>query len=183
MTQASDVSTKSQLPAWSRAVRLSVLLLIVASMVSAGCGWIFGQRKKPMVVDVEVTGTDSLNFDGTQAQPVRLRIYCLKDASNFMSGDIRAFFDDTWNPEWRESILHKRDTIALRIVDLGPGETRTTKFQIDHARAKREKPVFAVIADFLYPPSDKSERLSFEMQKKWNQTIKITVGKNSVWRE
>lgn len=180
MMRASGVSLWFESPSWLRLLRASVLVLVLASLLQAGCGWIFGKRKKPMEVKIELTATDSLNFDGVQAQAVRARVYILKDAANFMSGDIRAICVDDWNPEWREMVFHKRDTLGLRTIDIAPGETRTAKIVIPHGVAKREKPVFAVIADFLYPPADKSERLAFELKKKWNQTVKITVGKNWV---
>ncbi len=182
MTRANEVSSRVFSLRWARtgiAMGLGILLL---SMALSGCGWIFKKQHKPMLVEVELTATDSLNFDGVRAQAVQLKLYLLKDDARFVSGDTRAFFDDKWNPEWREQVFHKQDTMALATVTIIPNEVKMVKLEVPFAYARDAKPVFAVIADFLHPPSAKSERLSFVMQKKSKQKIKLTVGKDWVVR-
>lgn len=180
MTRANEVSPRVFSLRWARtgvAMALGVLLL---SMALSGCGWIFKKQHKPLLVEVQLAATDSLNFDGTQAQAVQLKLYVLKDDARFMSGDTRAFFDDKWNPEWREQVFNKQDTMATNTVTLIPNEVKTVKLEVPYAYARDAKPVFAVIADFLRPPSVQTERLAFKMQKKSKQTIKLTVGKDWV---
>lgn len=180
MTRANGVSPRVFSLRWARtsvAMGLGVLLL---SMALSGCGWLFKKQHKPLIVDVELTATDSLNFDGVQAQAVQLKLYVLKTDARFMSGDTRAFFDDRWNPEWREQVFNKQDTMATNTVTLIPNEVKTVRLEVPYAYARDAKPVFAAIADFLHPPSVKTERLAFNMQKRSKQTIKLTVGKDYV---
>ena len=182
MTQANGVSSRVFSLRWARtgvAMALGVLLL---SMALSGCGWIFKKQHKPLLVEVELTATDSLNFDGVEAQAVQLKLYILRDDARFITADTRAFFDDKWSPEWREQTFHKQDTLAMTTVILNPNEVRVAKLEVPFAYARDAKPVFAAIADFLHPPSIKTERLSFNMQKKSKQTIKLTVGKDWVVR-
>jgi len=178
MTRANEVSSRVFSLRSARtgvAMGLGVLLL---SMALSGCGWIFKKQHKPLLVEVELAATDSLNYDGAQAQVVQLKLYILKDDARFMSGDTRAFFDETWNPQWREDIFQKQDTLAMTSVTLTPNEVTKAKLQVPYAYARDANPVFAAIADFLHPPSNKAERLAFKIQKKSKQTIKLTVGKD-----
>jgi len=180
MTRANAECSRAFSWQWSRTALAAVLGVSLLSLALSGCGWIFKKQHKPLLVEVELAATDSLNYDGAQAQAVLVRLYVLKDGARFMSGDTRAFFDDNWDPEWREQIFHKQDTLAMTTVKLLPGGVGKAKMEVPYAYARDSKPVFAAIADFLYPPTVKSERLSFQMQKKSKQTIKLTVGKDWV---
>jgi type VI secretion system VasD/TssJ family lipoprotein len=182
MTQANEVSSGVFSLRWARTGVATGVGILLLSMALSGCGWIFKKQHKPMLVEVELTATDSLNFDGVRAQAVQLRLYILKDDARFVSGDTRAFFDDKWNPEWREQVFHKQDTMAMATVTLIPNELKMVKLEVPFAYARDAKPMFAAIADFLHPPSTKTERLSFKMQKKSKQKIKLTVGKDWVVR-
>ena len=178
MTRANEEGSKVFSWRWSRAGLAAVLGVLLLSLAVSGCGWIFKKQHKPLLVEVELAATDSLNYDGAQTQAVELRLYILKGDARFMSGDTRAFFDDEWDPDWREQVFHKQDTLASAIVTLVPGGVRNAKLEVPYAYARDAKPVFAAIANFLYPPAAKSERLAFQMQKKSKQTIKLTVGKD-----
>lgn len=180
MTRANEVSPRVFSLRWVRTGVAAALGVLLLSLALSGCGWIFKKQHKPMVVDVELTATDSLNYDGTQAQVVALKLYILKSDARFMQGDTRAYFDDTWNPEWRDDVFYKQDTMATAAATLVPGETKTVRLQVPYAYARDAKPVFAAIADFLRPPSGKAERVAFGIQKKSKQTIKLTVGKDWV---
>jgi len=180
MTRANGSNSRVFSLRWARTGVAMALGVVFLSMVLSGCGWLFNKQHKPLVVDVELTATDSLNFDGVQAQAVQLKLYVLRSDARFMSGDTRAFFDDRWNPEWREQVFHKQDTLATNTVTLIPNEVKTVRLEVPYAYARDAKPVFAAIADFLHPPSERTERLAFNMQKKSKQTLKLTVGKDYV---
>jgi type VI secretion system VasD/TssJ family lipoprotein len=182
MTRANEVSSRAVSLRWARTGVAAAVGVLLVSMVLSGCGWIFKKEHKPLLVEVELTATDSLNFDGERAQAVQLKLYILKDDARFMSGDTRAFFDDKWNMEWREQVFHKQDTLATTTVTIIPGEVKMAKLEVPYAYARDAKPVFAAIADFLHPPSSKSERLAFKMQKKSSQKIKLAVGKDWIVR-
>jgi len=180
MTRANGVSSRVYSLRWVRTGAAMALGILFISMALSGCGILFKKQHKPMVVDVELAATDSLNFDGVQAQALQLKLYVLKSDARFMSGDTRAFFDDRWNPEWREQVFHKQDTLATNTVTLVPNEVKTVRLEVPYAYARDAKPVFAAIADFLHPPTVRTERIAFGMQKKSKQTIKLTVGKDYV---
>lgn len=180
MTRANAVSSRVFSLRWVRTGVAAALGILILAFALSGCGWIFKKQHKPLVVDIELTASDSLNFDGDQAQVVALRLYILKSESRFMQGDTRAYFDDTWNPEWRNDVFYKQDTMATASATLIPGETKTIRLQVPYAYARDASPVFAAIADFLRPPSGKAERVAFGIQKKSKQTIKLTVGKDWV---
>jgi type VI secretion system VasD/TssJ family lipoprotein len=182
MTRANEMSSRAVSLRWARTGLAAAVGVFLVAMMLSGCGWIFKKQHKPLLVEVELTATDSLNFDGVQAQAVQLKLYILKDDARFMSGDTRAFFNDEWNVEWREQVFHKQDTLASTTVTIVPREVTMAKLEVPFAYARDAKPVFAAIADFLHPPSTKTERLAFKMQKQSKQKIKLTVGKDWIVR-
>ncbi|MEW5875556.1 MAG: type VI secretion system lipoprotein TssJ [Candidatus Zixiibacteriota bacterium] len=165
---------------WAAATRIFVAAGMAGLLLMlSGCGWLFGKQRKDMVVTVEFTGSDSLNHNGEIAQAVQLNVYALKGSSRFMQGDVRAFFDPTFDPGFLEE-FNKQDTLRTATVILAPKETRSVDLVIPFIRARDAKPVLGVIADFNLPPGKDQERLSLNLSKKTKQTIKINVGRNWV---
>lgn len=148
----------------------------------SGCGWIFGKQRKDMVVTVQFTGTDSLNHSGEIAQAVQLNVYALKGSPRFMQGDVRAFFDPTFDPGFLGE-FYRQDTLRTATVILAPNETRSVDLVIPFIRARDTKPVLGLIADFNHPPGRDRDRLAINLTKKTKQTIKIDVGRNWVARK
>ena len=159
--------------------RIFTVVLALGLFGLAGCGWLFGKQGKPMTIIVEFTAADSLNFDGETAQAVQVKAYVLKNTARFMAGDVRAFFDPTFDPGFIGD-LQKNDTLKTSSVILAPGETKSIEMVVPFYKARDMKPALGIIADFYRPPTEKTERLSFEMKKKTKQTIRISVGRNWV---
>lgn len=184
-----DVNREAQLTVnsnqqWRRdALRLGAAWgMIVLLLAMSGCGWLFKKQGKDMTVNVEITGTDSLNHDGQNAQAVEVRAYVLKDSHRFNEFNTQVFFNPLFDKP-RLDEFYKKDTLATSVVYLTPGETKKIEMIIPYAYARDSKPEFAVIANFFNPPLNKTERLAFEMKKKTSQTLHITVGKDWVSKD
>lgn len=164
------------------AIRITLALIVAALLTTTvGCGWLFNKQEKPLRVEVVFTGADSLNFDGRNAQAVEVKVYILRDIEQFNGADMRAFF----NRDFGEAFMaeFKKDTLAAARAIIAPGETSSpTLIEVPYGFAKREDRLyFAAIANFAQPPSeDGKDRLSFKMQKKSQQTIRVQLDKNTV---
>ncbi len=157
------------------ATTLSALLT-----TTIGCGWLFNKEEKPLRVEVVFTGSDSLNFDGRSVQACQVKAFVLKDIQRFSAADVRAFFNQEFDPGFIEAFA--RDTLGSVTMIVAPGETRSAIIEIPHAFAKREPRLyFGALANFAQPPSERGkERMSFKMQKKSQQTLRVQLNKNTV---
>jgi len=159
---------------------LSATALAAFLTTAVGCGWLFNKQEKPLRVEVVFTGADSLNFDGRSVQACQVKAFVLKDVQRFTAADVRAFFNPEFDPGFLEAF--SRDTLATVTVIVAPGETRTATIEVPHALAKREPRLyFGSIANFAQPPSERGkERMSFKMQKKSRQTLRVQLNKNTI---
>lgn len=157
------------------AVSLAALLTILV-----GCGIFFNKQEKPLRVEVVFTGADSLNFDGRSVQACQVKAFVLKDLQRFSAADVRAFFNPEFDPGFQEAFA--RDTLGTVTLIVAPGETRSAIIEVPYAFAKREPRIyFGVLANFAQPPSERGkERMSFKMQKKSQQTLRVQLNKNTV---
>ncbi|HUU46316.1 MAG TPA: type VI secretion system lipoprotein TssJ [Acidobacteriota bacterium] len=158
------------------------LFLIAMIAAGTGCGWIFGKQKKPMKIEIIFIGSDSLNFDGNQFQAVQVKAFVLKRAERFWAADVRAFFDPGYDPGFMTEF--GKDTLGSVTAIVAPEEmTRPLTIEIPFIRARDEKPIFAVIANFAQPPrGENRERLAFDLKKKTRQTVRVDLGTNWVAR-
>lgn len=159
---------------------LATAALATALTIMLGCGWLFNKQEKPLRVEVVFTGSDSLNFDGRSVQACQTKAFVLKDIQRFSAADVRAFFNPEFDPGFMESFA--RDTLGSVTMIVAPGETRSAIIEVPHAFAKREPRLyFGAIANFAQPPSERGkERMSFKMQKKSQQTLRVQLNKNTV---
>ena len=167
----------------SRALDRLVILSAVAAILAglSGCGVLFSKQEKPMQVEVELVGTDSLNFDGQSAQAVQVKAYILRSVERFNAADVQAFFNSAFDPgfasEFAKDIL---DSVTLIVA---PRETRSSMIEIPFSRARDVSPQFGAIANFSQPSTARGrERVAFKMTKKTRQTISVQLGKNWVER-
>jgi hypothetical protein len=65
---------------------------------------------------------------------------------------------------------------------VAPGETRSATIEVPYAFVKREPRLyFGSLANFAQPPSERGkERMSFKMQKKTQQTLRVQLNKNTI---
>jgi type VI secretion system VasD/TssJ family lipoprotein len=159
---------------------LSRTILAAVLTITTGCGLIFNKQEKPMRVEVVFTGADSLNFDGRSVQACQVKAYVLKDIQRFSAADVRAFFNSEHDPGFMEAFA--RDTLGSVTMIVAPGETRSAIIEVPYAFAKREPRLyFGTLANFAQPPSERGkERMSFKMQKKSQQTLRVLLNKNTV---
>jgi type VI secretion system VasD/TssJ family lipoprotein len=144
----------------------------------AGCGWIFGKQEKPMRVEVVLTGSSDLNFDGKNAQSVQVKVFLLRNGARFMGADPRTFFDPTFDEGFAP--VFAKDTLATASVNVAPQGTASVELVVPYVKVEKEKPVLCVIADFYRPPGEKKERLALNIKKKTYQKVKLEVGKDWV---
>jgi len=156
--------------------------MIILLFAMSGCGLIFKKRGKDMTLNVEITGTDSLNHDGQNAQAVEVRAYVLKDSHRFNEFNTQVFFNALFDKPRLEE-FYKQDTLATTVVYLTPSDTKEVEMIIPYAYARDTDPEFAVIVNFFNPPLNKTERTAFKIQKKSKQTLHISVGRDWVKRE
>jgi type VI secretion system VasD/TssJ family lipoprotein len=161
-----------------KTLKVSAVAAVLTATV--GCGLFFNKQEKPMRVEVVFTGADSLNFDGRSVQACQVKAYVLKDIQRFSAADVRAFFNQEFDPGFVEAFA--RDTLGSVTMIVAPGETRTGIIEIPYAFAKREPRLyFGTLANFAQPPSERGkERMSFKMQKKSQQTLRVQLNKNTV---
>jgi len=159
-------------------LRTAVAALLLTS--SLGCGWLFKKQDKPLRVEVMFTGADSLNYDGRSVQACQVKAYILKDVQRFSAADVRAFFNPEFDPGFMEAFA--RDTLGSVTMIVAPGETRTAVIEVPSMFVNREPRLyFGTLANFAQPPSERGkERMSFKMQKKSQQTIRVQMNKNTV---
>jgi len=131
-------------------------------------------------VEVLFTGADSLNFDGRSVQACQVKAFVLKDVQRFSAADVRAFFNPEFDPGFLEAFA--RDTLGSVTMIVAPGETRSAIIEVPYAFVKREPRLyFGSLANFAQPPSERGkERMSFKMQKKSKQTLRVQLNKNTI---
>lgn len=164
---------------WSGMHRRGFSLVVISFLAATalnGCGWIFGKQAKPMRVEVVLSGTSELNFDGKSAQSVQVKVFLLRNSARFMGADVRAFFNPTFDQGFGP--VFAKDTLATASVSLAPQETTSVVLEVPFAKVQKDKPVLCVIADFYRPPTEKRERLSIPVKKKTYQKVKLEVGKD-----
>jgi type VI secretion system VasD/TssJ family lipoprotein len=160
----------------TRSLVAGAMALVVIGI--AGCGWIFGKQEKPMRVEVVLTGTSDLNFDGKNAQSVQVKVFLLRSSARFMGADPRTFFDPTFDAGFAP--VFAKDTLASASVIVSPQETTSVELTVPFVKAEKGKPVLCAIADFYRPPAGKAERLALNIPKKSYQKVKLQVGKDWV---
>ncbi len=159
---------------------LKITAVAALLTTTVGCGWLFNKQEKPLRLEVVFTGSDSLNFDGRSVQACQVKAYVLKDIQRFSAADVRAFFNQEFDPGFVEAF--SRDTLGSVTMIVAPGETRSAVIEIPYAFVKREPRLyFGTLANFAQPPSERGkERMSFKMQKKSQQTLRVQLNKNTV---
>ena len=176
----SELLFRVKTPVRGRAVRWIAITALTTLLLTsvAGCGWIFGKQEKPMRVEVVLSGSSDLNFDGKNVQSVQVKLYLLRNSARFMGADPRTFFDPTFDEGFLP--VFAKDTLASASVIVSPQETTSVELVVQFIKAEKEKPILCAIADFNRPPGEKKERMALKIPKKSYQKVKLQVGKDWV---
>lgn len=180
MTESMEMRERG-LGSWRRLVGTALLLVVLVSTVS--CGWIFSKRGKPMRVEVVFIGGDSLNHDGTRAQPVQVQAYVLRRVEQFNATDVQAFFDPGYMPGFWDNF--KTDTLARITLSVAPNEETVTRTMVLFYNKIRDarKVYFGAVANFAEPPRELNrDRVSFELDKK-DHKLRIYLGRDYVEKD
>lgn len=156
------------------AVCIGILILTSVS----GCGWIFGKREKPMIVEVVLSGTSDLNYDGSAAHTIRVKVYLLTTSAGFTGTDKNVFFNPSYHDQL-DAILGN-DILDSASLILLPSGTATLELRGEYYKVKKAKPVLCAIADFYRSAGPEPERLALTIPKKTEQRVKIEVGRDFV---